>query len=246
MVGAMTSAYAPRQSRLASAVSPLLLGLCALLTVVGIAAAAWAINDAINRYHDRIALKGLNGKPKPIELTVGEEDLVIPANFIRFPTDRRGGLVTAVDLLLLWPSLDGYSEDKAKEFRDGSPQSPLIYVTITEAETPLDSTSRLTEIYKPHFTGPPIAGPGHLVGRRMADDSPWRGEIVYYQPRSGEPYVVRCLAEETDLIPATCIREVNIGNGLAMLYRFNRTWLGDWPTMDDRLRRLVSQFPRGG
>ncbi len=242
----MTSVHASRQPRPASSISPVLFGLCALLIIAGIAAAAWAIDGAINRYHDRIALKGLNGKPKPIELTVGEDDLVIPANLIRFPTDRRGGLVTAVDLLLLWPSLDGYSEERAKEFRDGSPQSPLIYVTITEAETSLDSTSRLAGIYKPHFTGPPIRGPGHLVGRRMADDSPWRGEIVYYQPRSAEPYVVRCLAEETDLIPATCIREVNIGGGLAMLYRFNRTWLGDWPTMDDRLRRLVTQFHRRG
>ena len=137
------------------------------VVILGLAGIAWAVNDAIDRHHDRIALKGLDGKPSPIALTVGSEPLVIPANLIRFPTDRRGGLVTAVDLLLHWPSLDGFSEERAKEFRDGSPQAPLVYVTITEAETPLDSTARLADIYGRYFAGPAVPGPGHLVGRYM-------------------------------------------------------------------------------
>ncbi len=124
------------------------------------------------------------------------------------------------------------------------PRAPLVYLTITEADAPLDSTTRLADLYSRYFTGPPIDGPGNLVGRQMAGDSPWRGEIVYFEPIGEEPYVVRCLAEETEEIPATCIREVGIGHGLTMLYRFNRVWLADWKTMDDRLRRLVNQFFR--
>jgi hypothetical protein len=220
------------------------LGLCALLiaAIVGVAGLAWSVNDAIGRHHDRIALKGLNGKPSPVAVTVGTEPLVIPANLIRFQVDRRGGLVTAVDLLVHWPSLDGFSEERAVEFRDGSPEAPLIYVTITEAETPLDSLKRLTQIYGLYFSGPALRGPGHLVGRRMDAQSAYRDEIVYYEPRDADPYVVRCLAVETEEIAATCIREVSIGHGLTMLYRFNRASLEDWRTMDDRLRRLVSQF----
>lgn len=215
-----------------------------LAVILGLAGLAWGISDAIDRHHNRIALKGLNGKPSPVDVMVGSEPLAIPANLIRFPTDRRGGLVTAVDLLLHWPSLEGFSEERAAIFRDGSPLAPLVYVTITEAETPLDSTTRLADIYSLYFTGPAFPGPGHLVGRHMDPASAYKGEIVYFEPRAAEPYVVRCLAEETEDIPATCIREVNIGHGLTMLYRFNRAWLADWRTMDDRLRRLVSQFFR--
>jgi len=222
----------------------LLAGLIALVTAFGLAGIAWAVNGAINRHHDRIALKGLDGKPSPIALTVGTEELVIPANLIRFPTDRRGGLVTAVDLLLLWPSLDGFSEERSREFRDSSPDAPLIYVTITEADTELDSTTRLDGLYSRYFTGPALPGPGHLVGRAMSPDSPYRGEVVYFQPRAETPYVVRCLAQTSEEIPSTCIRELNIGHGLTMLYRFNRSWLGEWRTMDDRLRRIVGQFFR--
>ena len=216
----------------------------ATFVIFGLAGVAWAVSDAIDRHHDRIALKGLDGKPSPIALSVGDEALVIPANLIRFPTDRRGGLVTAVDLLLHWPSLDGFSEERAADFRDGSPTAPLVFVTITEADTPLDSTGRLADLYSRYFSGPPVEGPGQLVGRTMDADSAWRGEIVFFDPANEEPYVVRCLAEETAEIPATCIREVDIGHGLTMLYRFNRAWLGDWRTMDDRLRRLVNQFFR--
>ncbi len=236
--------YAKASRRPAVASFAWRLGLFTLVAaaIVGVAGLAWTVNDAIGRHHDRIALKGLNGKPSPVAVTVGNAPLVIPANLIRFQVDRRGGLVTAMDLLVHWPSLDGFSEDRAEVFRDGSAGAPLIYVTITEAETPLDSLKRLTQIYGLYFSGPELSGPGHLMGRRMDAESAYRDEIVYFEPRAADPFVVRCLAEETEEIPATCIREVDIGHGLTMLYRFNRAWLDDWQTMDNRLRRLVSQF----
>jgi hypothetical protein len=243
---AMSVAASPAPSRFATALPPILMSVFALVIMTGVAVLAWKVNEAIGKYHDAIALKGLNGKPKPVEIGIGEADLVIPANLIRFPTDRRGGYVTAVDLLLLWPELEGYSEARSKDFRDASPQAPLVYVTITEAETPLDSTARLSTIYARDFTGPPIPGPGHLVGRRMAPESPYRGEIIYYQPRSETPFVVRCLAEETPEIPATCIREVSIGHGLTMIYRFNRAWLGEWHAMEGALVKLSATFFREG
>ena len=76
-------------------------------------------------------------------------------------------------------------------------------------------------------------------------NSAWRGEIVYFDP-AGAATLCRPLPRRGDRrrFPATCIREVDIGHGLTMLYRFNRAWLADWRTMDDRLRRLVNQFFR--
>jgi len=233
-----------RRSVLARVIRPLALAFLMVLLVGGLGSIALGVNDAINRHHDRVALKGLDNQAEPIDITIEMTDLVVPANLIRFPTDRRGGLVTAVDLLLLWPTLDGFSEERAREFRDDAPRSPLIFVTITEAQTPLDSTARLDDIYSRHFVGRPFSGPGHLIGRHMDSASPYRGEVIYYQPRVEEPYVVRCLAEETEDIPATCLREVNIGHGLTMLYRFDPTWLGEWPTMDKRLREIAAGLIR--
>jgi hypothetical protein len=216
----------------------------ALAIVPFVLATSW-IDGAIEAAHDRIALKGLDGKPTPVMIEIAGEGLAIPANMIRFRVDRRGGTVTAVDLLLLWPSLEGFSEEKSAAFRDASPAAPLIYAAISEQETRLDSTARLGPIYSRHFVGPPMAGPGHLIGRTL-DGEGYRGEIVWYEPRSDRPYVVRCLAEETPEIPATCLREVNIGNRLVLRYRFNRALLGEWRAMDQGLRRLAASFRRTG
>ena len=59
------------------------------------------------------------------------------------------------------------------------------------------------------------------------------------------PFVTRCLAEATPEIPATCLRDVNVGKGLSMLYRFNRARLGDFAAMDAALRNLVAGFSAG-
>src|SRR5262249_41238411 len=97
-------------------------------------------------------------------------------------------------------------------------------------------------VYGQFFEGPPISGPEGLVGRALTADSGYRGEVIYYAPKRALPFVARCLAEATPEIPATCLRDVNIGKGLSMLYRFNQAHLGDWRQMDDALRRLVEGF----
>ncbi len=129
------------------------------IAVLVLAGTGFGVNDAIERYHDRIALRGLNGKPSPVSLIVAGEPMVIPANMIRFRAERRGGPVDQVDLIFQWPSLDGFSDERADDFRDPSPTAPLIYVTISARENSLDSSARIDSIYARFFEGPEIPGP---------------------------------------------------------------------------------------
>jgi hypothetical protein len=217
----------------------------ALLTLAGLAflgAIAWGIDSAIESYRDGIALRGLDGKPSPINLTVAGEALTIPANMIRFRADRRGGELARVSLLLRWPTLEGFSEDIADDFKDNSPDAPLIYVTIAARDAALDSTARLDTVYEHFFAGPVVPGPPGLVGRKMKADSPYAGEIVFFQPRGNARFVARCMAESTREMPSTCIRDVNFGRGLSMLYRFSRTRLADWRRLDAGLYALADSF----
>lgn len=211
----------------------------AVLVLGGI---AYAVDSAIEDYRDGIALRGLGGKPSPVDLIVAGEPMTIPANMIRFRSERRGGAVDRVDLLLHWPGLEGFSEVLADDFKDNSPRAPLIFVTISARDTPLDADTRLTPVYSRFFEGPAIAGPAGLTGRALSDESGYRGEIIFYAPEGGAPFVARCLAEETPEIPATCIRDVNIGQGLSMLYRFNKVFLGNWRTIDSGLATLATGF----
>ena len=217
-----------------------------LIVLLGIFALAFAVARAIEDYRDRIALSGLGGKPFPVSLVVAGEPMTIPANMIRFRSARRGGAVDRLDLLLHWPGLEGFSDALADDFKDNSPAAPLIYVSIAARESTLDASTRLDAVYSRFFEGKPLAGPDGLVGRALTADSGYRGEIVWFLPKGPEPFVARCLAAATAEIPATCIRDVNVGTGLSMLYRFDVTRLADWRAMDAGLQRLVAGFfPHG-
>ncbi len=213
-----------------------------VLLLLAIALVAMAIDAAIENYRDGIALRGLDGKPSPIDLVVAGEPMTIPANMIRFRSERRGGGLDRVDLMLHWPTLEGFSEARADAFKDNSPDAPIIFVSIAARDTSLDSTARLTTVYSHFFDGAVVPGPAGLVGRRLKADSGYGGEIVFFQPRGPAPFVARCLAEATSEIPATCIRDVNVGHGLSMLYRFDRTRLDDWSRLDNGLYALFASF----
>lgn len=214
------------------------------IAAVALMVLAWGVDAAIEDYHDRVALTGLNGRPTPIELIVAGEPMTIPGNMIRFRNERRGGAIDQVDLLLHWPSLEGFTDGRADAFRDAQPSAPLLFLSIRARENALDSTARLDALYSHFFAGPAVPGPMGLVGRPLTADSGYGGEILYFQAGAALPFVARCIADDTPEIPATCIRDVNVGEGLSLLYRFNRKYLGEWPAIDAGLTSLVEGFFR--
>jgi hypothetical protein len=197
---------------------------------------------AIETYREHLTVTGLTEDPTPVNLAIGAENLAIPANMLRFAKTRRGGPVASADLVLHWPLLEGYSEASADAFKDGAPTAPIIYATISTRDSPLDSTGRLDDVYARFFVGKPVPAPAGLVGRHLSKDSGYEGEIVYFMPSEPRPFVTRCLADSTPDMPATCLRDVNFGNGLSLLYRFNRDRLEDWRELDARLQKLANGF----
>ncbi len=196
----------------------------------------------IQVYHDAMMLTGLTSDATPVKLAIGAEELAIPGNMIRSDRTRRGGPVERADLALYWPNLEGYSETLADAFRDDGPNAPVVYATISTRDESLDSTGRLDEVYARFFVDKPLPGPSGLVGRRLSVDSGYGGEIVYFMPSEPRPFVARCLAEATVEVPATCLRDVNFGRGLSVLYRFNRDLLTDWRALDAGMQKLVAGF----
>ena len=203
---------------------------------------AWWIGESVLDYRDDIALAGKSSDPTPVTFTVAGETLTVPGNTVRFASTRGGGTVARVELLLRWPGLEGFSATNADIFRDPSSLAPLIYVTIAPRETPLDMDDRLSSIYAGYFGGDPFAGPSGLTGRNMTADSGYGGEEVYFARTGPVRFAARCTAEASADVPATCIRDVNIGGNLSLLYRFNRFYLGDWAAMDRELKAAASSF----
>jgi len=217
------------------------------LTLIGagiilLVAAGGLFRAALDAYREHLILTGLSDDPTPVALVIGAEELSIPANMIRLAKTRAGGPVEQADLAVLWPVLEGYSERSAEAFKEGSPTAPIVYATIAARDTPIDSTGRLDSVYARFFVGKPLPGPDGLVGRQLDADSGYGGEIVYFAPAEPRPFVARCLTESTPEVPATCMRDVNVGRGLSLLYRFNRKMLEDWRVLDAGMRKLAAGF----
>lgn len=217
-----------------------LAGVGAALVIVAIVGGL--LHMAIDLYRERMTLTGLTDDPRPVVLTIAGDTLSIPANMIRFAGTRRGGAVERADLTLHWPTLEGYSEPLAEAFKDGSPMAPIVFASIAARDSPLDSTARLGDVYARFFTDRPIGGPSGLVGRRLAAESGYSGEVVFFDPVAARPFVARCLEAATPEVPATCLRDVDFGRGLSLLYRFNRVLLPEWRALDTGLRDIAAGF----
>ena len=87
-----------------------------------------------------------------------------------------------------------------------------------------------------------MAGPAGLVGRRLGVDSGYSGEIIFFDPASQAPFVARCPTEPIADMAATCLRDVNVGKGLSLLYRFDKSLLADWRIIDDAMTKLAAGF----
>ncbi len=156
------------------------------LAIVILAGLGYWVNSAIEDYHDRIALRGLDGEALPVRLIIAGEPVVVPANMLRFRKERRGGAVDQADFLLHWPSLEGYTDERADDFRDTSPDAPLIFITVSGRENSLDSDARLDAIYSRFFDGPEIAGPaGPDRPRLECGFGLWRRDRLLLAARRG-------------------------------------------------------------
>ncbi len=224
-------------------------GWAAPLTIAGIAGVAVLLAGVLvhlilGAYRDRMTLTGLSADPRPVALAIAGEQLAIPANMIRTAATRRGGPVEKAEMIVHWPSLQGYSAALDDAFAQAVPSTAIIFATIEARESALDATERLDAVYAQFFTGEAIAGPNGLVGRTLKAESGYGGEIIFFTPGQPRPFVARCLMSTTPEVPSTCMRDVKFGRGLSLLYRFNRDRLADWAALDPGMRKLADSFLR--
>lgn len=223
-----------------------------MLAILGIAggllilagAFVW-FGESLDRFHDRVAFNGRTMDTTPVHLKVSDEALVVPANMIRFPAERRDGAIDRVNLLLHWPDLDGFSKANADTFRDTNTGAPLVFVTIFAKDANYGTTGWLDRIYTRYFSDHAWAGPNGLVGVKLTEESGYAGEDLFFEPESAEPFVARCMTDGQPELAATCLREILIDDNLIARYRFDKALLGDWEKMDPAIRGLIEGMVDG-
>lgn len=198
-----------------------------------------AISIAGRALGERIALAGHTENAEPIDIVIGQDQLRLPANAIRFEDQRRTGRAERVDLYLTWPEMNGYSNAERIRFNDATRPENLIFLNLSQSTMSRDMSGRLGPIYSHLFGDRPEQGPAGLTRQSLKENSGYGGEVFFTGTLpDGSDYAVRCMmpADSSQSTGADCQRDIHIGRDLSVLYRFSSRLLPQWQAMEARVR----------
>lgn len=234
-------AAAPAAQADAKALSQSFMVLLAKLAAA-MTAAAVIIFAMASYYGALVAKGGHETDTTPRQITIANEVLNVPANMIRFRSQRNSSMMERLDLYLHWPTMAGYSAGKAAIFDDLKAGAPLLFISIEPRDMTTDMSGRVSTIYEKFFAGPPIDAGHGLVRRAFSSDSAYFMEDLYYEMDSPYPFAARCIRESDRIAAPYCIRDIHIGKDLMVSYRFHANLIGDWMALDRAVRKTVTGF----
>lgn len=171
------------------------------------------------------------------EIVIGNDVITVPANVIRFDRDRRDGIASRLDLYFRYPEMDGYSAAARDDFNAVGGRRTIIFASFEDRMMSRDMSGRFEPIYKNLVVQPGRSGPGGTTLYDFTEKSGYMNEVLAVAARPGkEPFVARCLsglAAAQSLAP--CERDIHVGNGLSLTYRFPQALLADWQRLDAAL-----------
>lgn len=184
----------------------------------------------------------MTSDPTPIAIRISQDRLTVPANVIRMPDQRRGGGVPRLDLMFLWPEFEGMSELNRRAFT-GEEAANFVHVGIARRNFDADMSARLNAIYGKLVEPGPRAGPAGLALYDFKPGKGYDGEVLAVAPngRSGEQFVMRC-EQLVDDRPATCMRDIHLGNSLSATYLIDRGLLPHWRSIEADLRAVLGSY----
>ena len=206
---------------------------CLLAFALMLLGLAHVIGDGISR-------AGHSSSTKKLEIVIANDAISIPANLIRFPSQRRSGIHSRVDLYMTWPELSGYSEDLKSEFNKPSKSANLVFVTLEPRSMSQDMSGRIGPIYSKFFEGFPVDAGYGLMKQPLSAKSGYIDEDLYYEAASPYPFATRCTQNASNFGTLYCIRDIHIGKDMMLTYRFRKEHLKDWLKLDSSIRELVA------
>lgn len=215
---------------------------------LGLALIAGAISAAGHWLGGRLALGGHSAATTIHEIVLGNDVLAVSENMIRFEEARQSGVANRLDLYLRWPELDGYAEATRDAFNHADGAREIIFVTFHKRLMSRDMSGRYEPIYAA-LTEPGAQGPAGLDMRPFKATAGYLDEVLAVGPadRSGARFVARCLTgplAAESLAP--CERDIHLGEGLSVNYRFPEHLLREWQQLDAALMARIGDLLQSG
>jgi len=175
-----------------------------------------------------------------IHRVIINRDIVsMPANLIRFSSQRRTKEATKLDLYLHWPTLDGYSEELKPIFNSIQISNQIVFVNLLPRFSDLDMSARIGPIYERFLVGPQTPIGINLVSQQLDPENGFINEYLVVEKNNSNPFSARCVKPVTNGGSAYCIRDINIGESLSLTYRFHSDLIPQWFDLE---QSIINKF----
>jgi hypothetical protein len=215
----------------------ILVVLCAALALL-----TGAVLLCVHLVGAEIARAGHSADTTTRQIVIGNDVLDVPANMIRFRSQRRASTLERLDLYLLWPEMAGYSEALKGEFNKTVVNPAMLFLTIEPRTMSQDMSGRIEPIYSKFLTGPAIDAGHGLMRRALSADGGFDGEELWYEADSPYPFAARCVRPDEPSATPYCLRDIHMGRGLSVTYRFHQSLIGEWMALDAAVRAQVKRL----
>ena len=176
------------------------------------------------------------------DIFIDRDHLRIPANLIRFASQRRTGTADTINLQFTWPEMEGFTTANSARFNDQSNSETLIFVELSRRIMTLDMTDRMQPIYSTLLETTTSPGPAGLIIHPFKPDGPYKGESMLTKERpDNRPFAIRCILppQGTASSAADCQRDIYLGQDLSVLVRYSSKLLPQWEAIDSAIEKTV-------
>lgn len=186
---------------------------------------------------DEIARAGHTIVTDTRRISINSDVITAPANIIRYASQRKLVEARQLDLYLHWPRLQGYSEELKDVFNDTQNKRDIIFVTLAPRFSTFDMSARIDPIYRKFFTTPALEIGNGLISHELDPNAGFIDEYLIVEKNNPYPYSARCIKTTTTVATPYCIRDIQIGKGLSLTYRFHVSLIPHWLTLERSIRQ---------
>ncbi len=192
-------------------------------------------------FGDSLSRAGHSSSTKQLEIVVGDEYLKVPANKVRFYSQRSTGAVNKLELYMHWPSLSGYQDALSDDFNNSENNKNLVFLSIEPRTMSFDMSGRVAPIYSQFFEGQAQTTNTGLIKQALSAKGGYIDEDLYYAAASPYPFATRCVREVASTTPF-CIRDIHIGKNLMLTYRFHQKHLVNWIELEQSISAIAKSM----
>jgi len=178
-----------------------------------------------------------------VKLKVHGHHFNIPANYLKYGSDREGGERKQIKLIAVLPDMAGYATWEDSAFRSNAPDAPAVELLIHDDPLKLTEVAWLNRIYMPYIADRRgVKGSFGLTRFDFRKDSGYRDEELFVGESNHRLIVLQCLRASAQVPSPSCHTDLPIAHGVALSLRFKRAHLSQWQEIAESADRLIKSF----